>query len=121
MAAKPPAHTSARDLSVWVNNALLGWRKSFYFMHLQDKQGQKALDARMAKLRVYMEAHLAPLTEAMGEKLLDPSEAIYVLLAETAMVMGTALPGASKFPAYQDLSARILEDTNKAEEKPDGE
>jgi hypothetical protein len=100
---------------VWVNNALLAWRKNYFFVTLEDKQGREKLDKRMGRLRAYMEAHMAPLNEHIGEGLLDPSEAVYILLAETTMMIGTKLAGASKFPAYQDLSARLLDDPSVPE------
>jgi hypothetical protein len=108
MASKQPVHTSARDLSVLVNNALLAWKKNLFFLDLEEKKGPAYVEKRMAKLRAYMEAHLAPLVEHVNEGLLDPSEAVYISLAETTMLVGTRLKGVSKFPAYQDISSRIL-------------
>jgi hypothetical protein len=108
--AKQPTHTTSRDVSILVNNALLGWRKCLYFVELQEKKKAPFVEKRMAKLRAYMEAHLAPIVAHCEENLLADEEAVYILLAEAAMLIGTRLPGASKFPAFLDVSARILED-----------
>jgi hypothetical protein len=75
----------------------------------------------MAKLRAYMEAHIQPIIDQCNEKLLDDSEAVYILLAETAMIVGTRLPGVSKFPAYLDLASRILEDATPVDWEAPGE
>jgi hypothetical protein len=88
----------------------LGWRKALYFVDLEDKKGPAHVEKRMAKLRAYMEAHLQPIIDQCNEGLLADEEAVYILLAETAMVIGTRLKGASKFPSFQDLSARLLTD-----------
>jgi hypothetical protein len=109
--AKQPNHTTSRDVSILVNNALLGWRKCYYLVDLEDKKGAVHVEKRMAKLRAYMEAHLQPIIEQCNEGLLSDEEAVYILLAETAMVIGTRLKGVSKFPSYLDLSARILSDS----------
>jgi hypothetical protein len=108
--AKQPTHTSARDISVPINNSLLAWRRCLYFNDLEDKKGKAHVERRMAKLRAYMEAHLAPLVVQCNEGLLADEEAVYILLAEVTMLIGTRLKGVSKLPAFQDLSARILED-----------
>jgi hypothetical protein len=108
--AKQPNHTTSRDVSILVNNALLGWRKCYYLVDLEEKKGPVFVEKRMAKLRAYMEAHLQPVIDQCNEGLLSDEEAVYILLAETAMVIGTRLKGASKFPAFLDVAARILED-----------
>jgi hypothetical protein len=120
LASKQPVHTSARDLSVLVNNALLAWKKNLYFLDLEEKKGPAYVEKRMAKLRAYMEAHLAPLVEHINEGLLDPSEAVYISLAETTMLVGTRLKGVSKFPAFQDLGKSLVEDATVVEDL-DGE
>jgi hypothetical protein len=79
---------------------------------MEEKKHAPFVEKRMAKLRVYMEAHIAPLVAHCEEGLLDPSEAVYILLAETVMLIGTRLPGASKFPAYQDLASRLNDERN---------
>lgn len=112
-------HTTARDLAGLINNALIGWRNCLYFKDLRDKYGQSKLDARMARLRAYMEAHYEPIKGDLDEGLLDPSEAAYVLLAELTMLTGTRLRGANKTPAFADLSARILEDSEVVDEEDD--
>lgn len=121
-------HMTARDMAILINNALLGWRKCFYFKEMEEREGKGRLDSRFARLRVFMEDHYSYLAEAMDEdilneegtpvrKALDPSEAAYILLAELMMLCGTRLPGASKFPAFTDLAARIVEERKEDEWK----
>lgn len=107
--AKTPSHVSHRELGALVNNAVFSARRTLYFVELEDKLGVKKAEGRMDRLRAYTEGHISTLKEHLNEGIMNPDEAILVLLSEALLVFGLYCKNV-KLPLFADLASRLATD-----------
>ncbi len=107
--AKPPSHTTEKEVGAILSNALLALSKTLFFVEMREKNPAEAAK-RMARLRAVTEALLNPLKTLTEDRTIQAQEAVYILTAGAMLVHGVQVTKNLKYPALQDIGARYIED-----------
>lgn len=93
MAKKESSLFSQKEILAALNNAVVMSRRPARHGEIPEK--------RLAKLRSYVEALVAPTRLHMGEGMLRPEEVVHFLVT-AALFFQADLMGTTKFPAFEE-------------------